>query len=190
VNLITGDGEMSITSVSDLIERVRQAEKPGRILYVSDFDFAGNGMPVSVARKIEKETRGTDIDIRLDQIVLTRDQVDSMKLPRKPAVVKKAASKKGRMIAKTRIARFEESHGEGAVELDALEAWYPGRLAEIVEGAILEYRDTDLEEALSDLGDDMQTQAEEALESALAPFHEELEQIREEMQPVIDAISD
>src|SRR5262249_37748384 len=53
VNVITGLGEMSLTRVEQLIERLQTIKRPVRILYVSDFDPAGDDMPVSVARKIE-----------------------------------------------------------------------------------------------------------------------------------------
>jgi hypothetical protein len=51
--LRTGLGELSITAITALIERVRDLSKPTRILYVSDFDPAGQSMPVAVARKSE-----------------------------------------------------------------------------------------------------------------------------------------
>src|SRR6185437_10679057 len=46
VNLITGEGELSATACYRLIERAKQGGKPIRILYLSDFDPAGDTMPV------------------------------------------------------------------------------------------------------------------------------------------------
>jgi len=136
VNLVTGAGEMSITSVVDFMARVRMSQRPARILYISDYDPAGLGMPISVARKIEffqRRNGDGDLDIRLQPVALTSEQVQEYNLPRVP--VKDTDLRK---------ANWERDHGQGQVELDALEALYPGDLARIVEDTILEYYDPDL----------------------------------------------
>ncbi|MCL4295232.1 MAG: hypothetical protein KJ077_05870 [Anaerolineae bacterium] len=136
VNLVTGAGELSITAVVDFMRRAQAAERPARILYVSDFDPAGMGMPISVARKIEYFQRNEgfhELDIRLQPVVLTTDQVERYTLPRVP--VKDTDLRK---------ANFEAAYGQGQVELDALEALYPGELARIMRQAILQYHDPTL----------------------------------------------
>jgi len=135
VNLATALGEFSITSVVQLIERLRRYEKPCRILYISDFDPAGLSMPVTASRKIEKFLRDTDeiFDVRLIPIILTHEQCKEFELPRTPI---KESEKRGN--------QFEKRFGEGATELDALEALHPGALREILRDAILSYRDLDL----------------------------------------------
>jgi len=137
VNLVTGAGEMSITAVVDFMKRMRESRRPARILYVSDYDPAGLGMPISVARKIEFFQRRNDndeLDIRLYPIVLTSEQVREYDLPRVPVKDKDK-----------RKANWERDHGAGQVELDALEALHKGALARIVEDALLDYYDPDLE---------------------------------------------
>jgi hypothetical protein len=124
VTLITGVGELSLTRVHELVERVSEHRRKTRIIYISDFDPAGNAMPVSIARKIEFLLRRDgldDLDIRLDPLLLTREQVEHYRLPRIP--IKDSERRK---------AAFEERFGEGAVELDALEALRPGELARLV----------------------------------------------------------
>jgi hypothetical protein len=136
INLITGMGEMSITAVINLLKRAAQSERPTRILYISDFDPAGMGMPISVARKIEfyQRTNGVgELNICLQPVVLTLEQVRSYKLPRTP--IKETELRRG---------HFESAYGTGAVELDALEALYPGELANIVSNEILRYYDPEL----------------------------------------------
>lgn len=136
-NLITGAGELSITAVSKgFFSRLRKANKPARILYISDFDPAGIGMPISVARKIEFELYRQDstTDIKLEPIVLTPAQIAKFRLPRVP--VKDSDKRKD---------NFQNAYGEGQVELDALEALYPGELAKIVETEILKYYDPTLQ---------------------------------------------
>ncbi len=134
INLVTGIGFMSITSVVGLLKRV--SDKPCRIFYISDFDPAGNGMPKAVARQIEYylEKYAPGADIKLNPIALIREQVESYQLPRIP--VKDSDKRKK---------HFEERYGEGAVELDAIEALYPGELANIVKENVMQFRDEKLE---------------------------------------------
>lgn len=136
INLITGMGEMSITSVVDLLNRVNRAGNASRILYVSDYDPAGMSMPVAVARKIEfylQALRDEGYDIALQPIILTTEQVSEYELPRIP--VKDSDRRK---------ANWEKNQGAGQVELDALEALHPGEFSKIVEAEILKYHDPDL----------------------------------------------
>jgi len=53
INLVTSAGFQSITSAVNLLKRVHECDKPARVLYISDFDPAGDGMPPAVARQIE-----------------------------------------------------------------------------------------------------------------------------------------
>lgn len=134
VNLVTGAGELSITSVLQFMGRVSQASRPARILYISDFDPAGMGMPISIARKVEYFQRDNpdyaELDIRLIPIALTTDQVQHYRLPRIP--VKDSDLRKG---------NWERDFGNGAVELDALEALHPGVLRRLVTDYIEQHRD-------------------------------------------------
>jgi len=161
VNLIAGLGEMSITSVVDFMERVKKSQRPARILYISDYDPAGLGMPISVARKIEffQQQSRDDTDIRLQPIVLTSDQVSEFNLPRVP--VKDTDLRK---------AGWEESHGEGQVELDALEALHPGQLERIVEDAIFQYFDADLASKTKDARDHLAERLESEREDVLETY--------------------
>jgi hypothetical protein len=84
MTLITGVGELSYTHCNLLVNRVLEHGRKTRILYIADFDPAGDGMPVSIARKIEHILRRDgheELDIRLDQLVLTAEQVERYSLP-------------------------------------------------------------------------------------------------------------
>jgi hypothetical protein len=118
VNVVTGIGELSLTRCAELVDRAK-ASRPVRVLYLSDFDPAGASMPVAVARKIEFMLRseGHDLDIQVRPIVLTHEQCRQYRLPRTPI-----------KASENRAARFEARFGEGATELDALEALHPGEL--------------------------------------------------------------
>ncbi|RLI50134.1 MAG: hypothetical protein DRP09_20190 [Candidatus Thorarchaeota archaeon] len=168
VNLVTGAGEMSITSALEVVRRIQEANRPARILYISDFDPAGYGMPVSVSRKLEffLTDRGLDLDIQLEPIALDKEQVDEYDLPRTP--IKQSELRRQSFIA---------AHGAGAVELDALEALHPGLLAEITQRAILRYYDTDIDKSARAQRWNLKWALEEAREAALEPFAVEVEEL-------------
>ncbi|MEM7487255.1 MAG: hypothetical protein AAF348_18760 [Bacteroidota bacterium] len=134
MNLVTGLGELSITAVRLLMDRVISSGKPTRIFYISDFDPAGEGMPISVSRKIEYFTQKDhlELDIKLIPIMLTSEQCVEYELPRTP--IKSSNLRKN---------EFEERHGSGATELDALEALYPGRMHDLIINVVDEYFDHD-----------------------------------------------
>jgi hypothetical protein len=198
-NLITGAGEFSTTHCADLVKRALKSGRPVRILYISDHDPGGRSMPVAVARKIEFELYrlGRALDIQVRFIVLTPEQCEEYELPRTPI-------KEG----ERRAERFEERFGEGATELDALEALHPGALEDIVEEEIKRYYDDELEEKIdevagevdSDLADitervhaDHQADIDrlEAAWDEMAERHaREREQWQEQAEPVWHAIAD
>jgi hypothetical protein len=145
INIVTGVGELSDTRCRELVERARQSERPVRILYVSDFDPAGMSMPVAVARKIEFALRSEsadELDIQVRPVVLTHDQCVGYQLPRTPL---KASER--------RAANFEVRFGEGATELDALEALRPGELRRILVREIERYYDTSLAREIEDVAE-------------------------------------
>ena len=176
VNLVTGAGELSITATLDLVKRVQRADRPCRIFYISDFDPAGFGMPVSVARKVEFFLRdgNLDLDIRLEPIALTQDQVQTYRLPRTP--IKETEKRRG---------AFEGVHGEGAVELDALEALHPGTLASIVETALLEYYDGDIEGQAREQRRALQKRLSDERNGALADLEPEIDELREHFDQAV-----
>lgn len=159
------------------MKRVRRANRPARIFYIADFDPAGHGMPVSVARKVEFfiADQGLDLDVRLQPIALTLPQVKGYRLPRTP--IKPSERRK---------ASFENRFGRGAVELDALEALYPGKLAEITESAILDYYDEDLAAEVQEQKEALERALEEAKTKALTDVEGEIEEVRAAFDEAIE----
>jgi hypothetical protein len=178
INLVTAAGFQSITGAVQCLSRVPQAaqlKRPARVFYISDYDPAGLQMPVAVSRQFEfwMETFGIKADLKLTPIALTKDQVATYNLPRVP--VKDEDLRK---------ASFEAIHGEGAVELDAMEALYPGLLTGIVEQEVLQYRDVDLRGRLSSAGYEAEQEADEAWTVFLGDIQERAEDIRERADAV------
>lgn len=134
-NLVCGTGETSEILARQAVWRALSDGRPMRILYVSDFDPGGRSMPVALARKIEFWIREADLDLNvmLDPIVLTPEQCERYRLPRTPL-----------KETERRAAKFEKRFGQGATELDALEALHPGELARIVGQEVCRYIDPTL----------------------------------------------
>jgi hypothetical protein len=176
VNLVTSLGFQSITSVIELIRRIVETEKPARILYISDFDPAGDGMPTAVARQLEYWLwqYASGADVALTPVALTREQVEQYRLPRIP--VKDSDRRK---------ASFEGRYGEGAVELDALEALQPGELARVVREAVAPYRDGDLNWRLYEASRRARDEVDAVWGQATAPFQAELDAIEGEAAPIV-----
>lgn len=138
-NFVTGLGFLSITAVQNLLDRAQESGKPTRVFYIADFDPAGSFMPQQIARQIEfwLQQKNMDLDIALMPLALTKEQVIQYELPRIPI-----------KDTDRRATNFEDRFGEGAVELDALEALHPGSLTELVTSAMDEFIDHSLQRRL------------------------------------------
>jgi len=168
-NLVTGLGEQSLTSCLRLVERVKEYGKPCRIFYLSDFDPAGQSMPVATARKIEKyidDFGAPDMDIKLMPLILSHEQCLRYELPRTP--IKES---------ERRAARFETRFGQGATELDALEALHPGELRHLLREAISRYRDDNLYERIRALRNAIAEDLGGVREAVIAGYREEIAEI-------------
>lgn len=168
--LVAGLGELSITHAHGLMERVQEYDVPTRVFYISDFDPAGAGMPISVARKIEWFNRLFDdydnLDIKLKPIALTLEQCEQFELPRTP--IKATDARKG---------TFEAKFGGGATELDALEALHPGELDRIVRAEIRPYFDKDMWRKVVAVNTQIQNTINEAIEPIKAELQEQLDKV-------------
>lgn len=169
-NLVTGEGEMSLTSTWALVtDRIRTAGKPTRLFYISDFDPAGLSMPRAVARKVEwiLDTTGHEGEVKVYALALTAQQVQEYKLPRTP--IKET---------ERRAASFEDVYGEGAVELDGLEGQHPGELGNIVSRALSRYWSNDAVERARELERAMRQDVHERLEAVTERYKEEIAALR------------
>jgi hypothetical protein len=174
-NLITGIGELSATRCREVVDRAENSGRPVRILYISDFDPAGASMPVAVARKIEFEIdkRGVKLDVQLRPIVLTHQQTIDFKLPRTP--IKQT---------ERRASRFEARFGEGATELDALEALHPGALRDIVRREADRYWNPSHDNDVDDSCRSFVELCREETQAVLAAHQDRLEELNTEWQRV------
>lgn len=175
--LVTGLGELSVTACQRLVERAQAYGKPTRIVYLSDFDPAGQSMPVAASRKIEFLARDHDLDVRLYAVALTAKQIEMFDLPRVP--IKES---------ERRREAFEATHGIGAVELDALEAIVPGELTRIVTEAVLPFFDADLDDRIEQAWMQAAEQAEHVTYRVHSAYADEIAEAREQWQAISEQI--
>ena len=184
-NYLAFAGQPGIKPCRELVDRAVRHGRPVRILYISDFDPQGESMPVAVARKIEfvGAERGLDLDIRLIPIVLTAQQCVDLKLPRAPI----KDGDRGRST-------FEERHGEGATELDALEALHPGLLHDLLVAEVERYHDATLNERVDERFEELSAEAQQLADNVvprfdgdLAALSDELADLRKQLDPISQA---
>ena len=177
-------GGASLTAVVEAIQRQRATGKPSRIFYISDFDLAGYRMPREVARKVEfwKQEFEPDLNMCIEPIALTPAQIDEYHLPRTPVPpIKEGAAEARKKARKTETEEFEAIHGHGVTELDALEALHPGVLSRIVVGYLSQYRDNEMESDLYDCGGEAQENIDEAINTIMDEYTDEIGEIREKI---------
>lgn|SRR5215204_2154636 len=171
VNYVTGAGYMSISSIRRLLERARSTGKLVRILYASDFDPAGKQMPVTPARRVEyalremEEEAGEELDIKLDPVILTEEQVYDNEL--------------GDLYS-------PDEEEESKVELDALEAKRPGKLEEIFTEKIRSLRDNELGGKLRRAKREAQKLVNEKVAEVRRQHREKLEEIEETVEAIAE----
>jgi hypothetical protein len=196
-NFCASLGEMSITAVYQLVQRMKASGKPCRVFYISDFDPVGRTIPLSVARKAEYLIRRYEpaLDIKLFPLVLTHQQCLEYELPRVPIELSQK-SEVAMKRTRTRRDHFEAQHGEGATELDALEAIHPGALGEILTEAILHYYDEtylqeirEHDEEASDELNVLNEQAEEVYETELAGVRADYDGLRAQVSERVGQIA-
>jgi hypothetical protein len=170
LNIVPGVGEISEIRCRELVERAVASGRPVRILYISDFDPAGLSMPLAAARKIEfyLRERGLDLDIQLRPVALTHEQCVEYRLPRTPI---KENERRG--------SAFEERFGEGATELDALEALHPGELGRILEQEIQRYYDDELEDRTTEAAEEFESGLGDIQDASIEPHRDEIEALRQ-----------
>jgi hypothetical protein len=169
-------GQPSLSACRDLVDRAVLSDRPARILYISDFDPQGQSMPTAVSRKAEwiLATRGLDLDIELRPLALTKDQCIEFELPRTP--IKDSDKLKD---------AFEKRHGEGATELDALEAICPGVLRRLIVTELDRYHDHGLQDRVDEAESSISAELRDVTQECVARHTESLDALRDEYKRII-----
>jgi hypothetical protein len=183
INYVPGIGFQSVTNIRRMFRRIRVVGKPTRVLYLSDFDPAGMGMPVQVGRhtqfafwQLEQMAWEEDVsNVKLEALALTEEQVVELQLPRKP--IKEADRRK---------VGWEDRFGEGAVEIDALEARQPGSLGRLVRERVEALRDGTLFERIEEARQEAERRVEEASEELVERHRQQAHQTVSEFNQVAE----
>lgn len=172
--VLYGKGELSITAAVEAMARFKRANRAIRIFYVSDFDPAGACMPVSMSRKLEYfvHNLGLDLDIKVFPVVLTYQQTKEY-TRLLPTPIKESERRK---------ASFEAKYGEGAIELDALEALYPGELHNILASELDRYYDHTLPKRLETFYQEQVAKHLEIQDSVYAEYSDVIRHIEDEAE--------
>jgi hypothetical protein len=178
-NLVTGIGELSATRCREFVDRAVRSQRAVRILYVSDLDPGGVSMPVAVARKIEFEIRrrGLTLDVQVRPIILTPQQCADYALPRTP--IKET---------ERRAACFEARFGEGATELDALEALHPGLLRRIVLHEVKRYWNDDHDDGVEETARRIEDQVREVTTAAQDAYRDDIDALTNDWRRIVEQI--
>ncbi|QIO24873.1 hypothetical protein [Haloarcula sp. JP-L23] len=121
VNVIV-EGDLSLTIAHEFVQRVNNAGKPAIICYLSDFDPKGDNMSSAMAGKVAWLNQRGDLDHRvcIEQVAVTKEQVDQFGLPRKP-ISESDKTGTGGKAYDTLVDEWEQRKGTGACELNTLE---------------------------------------------------------------------
>jgi hypothetical protein len=176
VDFSPGKGFTSKTRSIELLQSARRYGKPLRVFTVSDFDPGGSHMATAISRVIEyyRDIYAPEIEIVVRHLGMQAEWVEKYDLPRAPIEPGENA------VSQARIDNFEARHGEGYVELDALEALHPGALTNEIRTLIDSYRDADLRDRLADAEDDASRHANDGWRDATATVRGEIDHIRTE----------
>jgi rubrerythrin len=83
-----------------------------------------------------------------------------------------------------RASAFEKRFGEGATELDALEALHPGLLRQMLVKEIQRYRNEDHDSEVERISDDIEDQLDEITEEVIEPHREKYNEIKAEFEEI------
>jgi hypothetical protein len=175
-------GEISDTLIAELAERANRDLRPTTVLYFSDFDPGGRQMPLSAARKLQalRFLKYPDLDVQVHHVALTLEQVIQHNLPSTPL-----------KDTELRASRWRQVMGREQTEIDALAALRPEILRQIVDDALVPFRDVTLALRARQERARCRQEAEELLQkhpdyeghcAAIRAAHEELSEAARRLQ--------
>ncbi len=196
--IVEGQGHLSYRVAHDFINRVQRAGKPAVVLYLADFDPAGEAMPSAMASKISWLDKSDALShrVQMERLAVTADQVEALELPREPVEVSDSAD-----AYQTMAEEWQQERGGGAVELSALEADLEN-FQRVVRDGVQSFTDPELPskigDAESDFRDELKERVIDALEESalddkksdvdewLDEFNEALEEASEHLETLSD----
>jgi hypothetical protein len=138
--LLLSSDDCSETHIAEMAKRAADDGRPFVVLYFSDFDPGGWGMPIGVARKFQahRDLRYPNLDVQVHHVALTREQVHEFNLPSTPLKEKER-----------RAAAWRAKWGHDQTEIDALAALRPDLLEQIARDAVRAFYDQTLTDRIA-----------------------------------------
>lgn len=126
LELFVTRGFASVSYLEAAAEDAREDGRPTFVYVLTDLDPSG----VDIARKIAEELprRAPEVEMTVQRIAVTPEQVEAMSLPTRPTKQSDARAKK-----------FAAQYGTASVELDAIP---PSTLRQMVSDAVAQHADT------------------------------------------------
>jgi len=151
VTLFPCRGYPSLTKLYESAIRISDKEegKDVLILYFGDFDPSGEDIP----RKIQEDLERLGRSFEMRKIAITKEQIEEYNIPPLPA-----------KTSDPRYASFVETHGDEAVELDAID---PKVLQDLIREALEEEFDQGIREEVISREEEEQEQVKKMIEEAL-----------------------
>lgn len=134
VSYVPTKGQPSLTLLYNSAQAMIASEKPTRLLYVGDHDATG----VNISRVIEEELRGFGVDLTMQRVAVTPEQIATYNLPTRPG--KQSDNKHAAFVA---------AYGPDCVEVDALQVVSQDLLPSLIRQAIEPLIDRDTWSATS-----------------------------------------
>jgi len=152
VTLFPCRGYPSLTKLYEAAMRLKAVQRTGRaikILYFGDYDPSGQDIP----RKVEEDLTKFGIDLELEKIAITKEQIEKYEIPPFPA-----------KTSDPRFAKFAAEYGEDAVELDAID---PKVLQEIIRESITGQFDQAIRDEVEERQEKEREEIQNKVEAAL-----------------------
>jgi hypothetical protein len=123
--------------IHGMVQRADEDSRPSVVFYFSDFDPAGNQMPISISRKLQalRTLEFPQLKIEVHPVALTLEQVMALDLPSTPL-----------KETERRADRWREVLGHEHTEIDSLAALRPDVLERFARNAIAPFWDAPLDE--------------------------------------------
>lgn len=146
----------------ELVERLRENEKPTVIIAIGDFDPSGE----DIVRFCEDALKTLGLEVEVDKVVVTKEQVEKYDLPHRPEDAEEIAKIR-------RDPRFKTwTHGLYRVETAAFRARAPDAFQEVIENAIKKHSNDEIFEETKKLDEKLRKQLKEKLEDLFEEIEE------------------
>lgn len=181
----SGQGEFSLGMVEEAVTTASKRDQDLAVIVVSDYDAAGNDMPISASRKLEVLGALHGVEVETTQGAITKAQVEEYGIPGNPSASKvpKGLEEgvRGAKGYETQKKLFREYAGQFPVELQGFTSTEPEAFEDELEESLATFYD-------ADLGDRIKAEVREARERAQQRLVDAFEKYREEIQNALDEL--